>query len=95
MAGLVGIFLLLPLLAVLVGIYQFAATQTPRSAARRRFDQGALIGSCLVTLLAIWFAVDHAPPANGPIWRHVYAALVGWFAMLLALGLAWWARRRL
>lgn len=94
MAGLVGIFLLLPLLAVLVGIYQFAATRTPRSAARRRFDQWALIASCLVTLLAAWFAVDHAPPANGPIWRHVYAALAGFFSMLATLAVAWWARRR-
>jgi hypothetical protein len=93
MAAFVGIALLLPLLGVLLGIYQFAATRAPRSARTRRYDRIALVAAGVITLVAAWLGFHTAPPARGPIWPHVYAALWGFFSMLAALGGAWWRRR--
>jgi hypothetical protein len=93
MASLVGMLLLAPLLAVLVGIYQFAASRTPRSLRRQRYDNLALVIACVLTLLTAVLAYHYAPIARGPIWPHVYAALGGFFMMLAALALAWWGRR--
>lgn len=90
--SLVGVLLLAPLLGVLVGIYQFAATRTPRSAALRGYDRAALTIAVAATLIVTVAAYHFAPAARGPIWPHVYSALGGFFAMLLALGLAWWRR---
>ncbi|MGE4072131.1 MAG: hypothetical protein AB7E72_13255 [Lysobacterales bacterium] len=94
MAGLVGILLLAPLLAVLMGIYWFAATRTPRTAKLQRYDRLALVTSAALTVLAIVLCQHYAPAARGPIWPHVYAALGGFFMMLAALGCAWWLRPR-
>ncbi len=93
MGSVVGILLLLPLLAVLVGIYQFAATRMPRNAALQRYDRVALVTCCLLTLMATVLAQHYAPAARGPIWPHVFAALGGFFAMVLSLALAWLGRR--
>jgi uncharacterized membrane-anchored protein len=92
MTGLVGILLLSPLLAVLMGIYHFAATRGRRSAQMQRFDRLALLIAAVLTVLAIVFCQHFAPAARGPIWPHVYAALGGFFTMLAALGGAWWLR---
>lgn len=94
MAALVGILLLLPLLGVLAGIYQFAATRAPRDARTRRYDRTALLVASALTLGAAWLGYHAAPPARGPIWPHVYAALWGFFTLLTALGGAWWGRAR-
>jgi hypothetical protein len=93
-ASLVGILLLAPLLAVLIGIYHFAASRAPRSARQLRFDRYALIASALLTIVAIPVSQHLAPAARGPIWPHVYAALGGFFTMLIALGTSWWLRPR-
>lgn len=90
--SLVGVLLLAPLLAVLVGIYQFAATRTPRSPALLGYDRAALTLAVAATLVVTVAAYHLAPAARGPIWPHVYSALGGFFAMLLTLGLAWWRR---
>lgn len=94
MASVVGILLLAPLLAVLMGIYDFAGRQTPRAVGQRRYDRIALALSAVLTALAIVAAQHFAPPGRGPIWPHVYAALGGFFAMLGALGSAWLLRPR-
>jgi len=93
MSSVVGILLLLPLLAVLVGIYQFAATRLPRCAALQAYDRLALAIACALTIIATIVAQHYAPAARGPIWPHVFAALGGFFTMLFALGLAWFGRR--
>ena len=92
MTGLVGILLLAPLLAVLMGIYHFAASRAPRTAALQHYDRLALAMAVLLTMLAIVLCQHYAPAARGPIWPHVYAALGGFFTMLAALGGAWWLR---
>ena len=92
MTGLVGILLLSPLLAVLVGIYHFAASRAPGTAQMRRYDRLALVFAAVLTVLAIVLCQHFAPAARGPIWPHVYAALGGFFMMLVALGGAWWLR---
>jgi hypothetical protein len=92
MAGLVGILLLSPLLAVLMGIYHFAATRASRTPQMQRHDRLALLVAVVLTVLAIVLCQHLAPAARGPIWPHVYAALGGFFMMLTALGGAWWLR---
>lgn len=90
--SVVGVLLLSPLLAVLVGIYHFAATRPQRSLAQRRYDRAALTIAVVSTLIVTVAAYYLAPAARGPIWPHVYSALGGFFVMLLTLGLAWWRR---
>ena len=90
--SVVGVLLLAPLLAVLVGIYHFAATRSLRSLAQRRYDRAALTIAVVSTLIVTVAAYHLAPAARGPIWPHVYSALGGFFVMLLTLGLAWWRR---
>lgn len=90
--SLVGVLLLAPLLAVLVGIYRFAATRAAPTAAQRGYDRAALTVAVVSTLVVTVAAYELAPPARGPIWPHVYSALGGFFAMLLTLSLAWWQR---
>lgn len=91
MEALIGIILLLPLLSVLLGIYGYAARMS--ASGWRPYDQWVVAAAAALTLLATWFGYALAPPARGPIWPHVYAALAGFFTMLVALGLAWWRRR--
>lgn len=92
MPAFVGILLLAPLLAVLIGIYQFAATRVPRTPAQQRFDRIVAVVAVFATLVVAAIAYQTAPAARGPIWPHVYAALGGFFTMLVALGLGWWRR---
>lgn len=91
MEALVGIILLLPLLSVLLGIYGYAARMS--AGGWRAFDQWAMVAAVVLTVLATWTGYASAPPARGPIWPHVYAALAGFFTMLVVLALAWWRRR--
>lgn len=91
---MVGILLLTPLLAVLIGIYHFAGGRSPRSARQVRYDRISMTVSALLTLLAIVVSQQLAPPARGPIWPHVYAALGGFFTMLATLGVFWYLRPR-
>ncbi|GMU42779.1 MAG: hypothetical protein IT479_11695 [Xanthomonadales bacterium] len=92
MAAFVGVLLLAPLLAVLLGIYHYAATRAARTPAQRRHDRWVAAIASVLTVLAAVLAFHTAPSARGPIWPQVYAVLGGFFAMLLALGLGW--RRR-
>lgn len=92
MAALVGVLLLAPLLVVLLGIYQYAARRKLRTQARRRHDRWVAIAAVVSTLCAAVLAFHTAPDARGPIWPHVYAALGGFFAMLVVLGTGWWRR---
>lgn len=92
MGAFVGVLLLAPLLAVLLGIYRYAATRTPRSPAQVRHDRVACVLAVLLTLASATLAFHTAPSARGPIWPHVYAALGGFFAMLAVLGVGWWGR---
>lgn len=91
MDALIGILLLLPLLSVLLGIYGYAARIA--SGGWRPYDQWVMAAAIIATLLATWLGYAWAPPARGPIWPHVYAALAGFFTMLLVLSLGWWRRR--
>ena len=90
--SVVGVLLLAPLLAVLVGIYHFAATRSPRRAVQLGYDRAVLTIAVVSTLIVTVAAYHLAPAARGPIWPHVYSALGGFFVMLLTLGLAWWRR---
>lgn len=90
--SLVGVLLLAPLLAVLAGIYHFAATRAARSPLQLGYDRAALAIAVVSTLIVTVAAYHLAPAARGPIWPHVYSALGGFFVMLLTLGLAWWRR---
>lgn len=92
MPAFVAILLLAPLLAVLIGIYHFAANRQPRSPAQRRYDRIVALAAVVATLLVAAIAFQTAPAARGPIWPHVYAALGGFFTMLVVLGLGWWRR---
>jgi len=92
MPAFVAILLLAPLLAVLIGIYHFAATRAPRTPAQQRFDRIVAVVAVLATLAVAAIAFQTAPLARGPIWPHVYAALGGFFTMLAVLGLGWWRR---
>mgnify|MGYP000981793727 FL=1 len=93
MPTLVAILLLAPLLAVLIGIYHFAATRAARAPAQKRFDGAVMIVAVVATASVAALAFANAPAARGPIWPHVYAALGGFFTMLLVLGLGWWRRK--
>jgi hypothetical protein len=92
MPAFVAILLLAPLLAVLIGIYCFAAARTARTPGQRRYDLVVAIVAVLATLVVASLAFQTAPAARGPIWPHVYAALGGFFSMLAVLGLGWWRR---
>ena len=92
MPAFVAILLLAPLLAVLIGIYYFAATRSPRTLRQNRYDLIVAIAAVLTTLVVASVAFQTAPAARGPIWPHVYAALGGFFSMLAVLGLGWWRR---
>lgn len=92
MPAFVAILLLAPLLAVLIGIYHFAATRAPRTPRQRRYDLMVTVAAVLSTLVVAAVAFQTAPAARGPIWPHVYAALGGFFSMLAVLGLGWWRR---
>lgn len=92
MPAFVAILLLAPLLAVLIGIYRFAATRAPRTPAQLRHDRIVAIVAVVATALVAALAFTNAPTARGPIWPHVYAALGGFFTMLTVLGLGWWRR---
>lgn len=92
MPAFVALLLLAPLLAVLIGIYHFAATRAPRTPAQRGYDRIVAVVAIVATLLVAAIAFQTAPAARGPIWPHVYAALGGFFTMLLVLGLGWWRR---
>jgi hypothetical protein len=92
MPAFVAVLLLAPLLAVLVGIYYFAATRAQRRPGQRRYDLLVAIVAVLATLVVATVAFQTAPAARGPIWPHVYAALGGFFSMLVVLGLGWWRR---
>lgn len=94
MGALVGVLLLAPLLAVLLGIHHYAATRAPRSPAQARHDRIIAAMAVLLTLATATLAFHTAPAARGPIWAHVYAALGGFFAMLVVLGAGWWRRPR-
>jgi hypothetical protein len=92
MPALVAALLLAPLLAVLIGIYAFAATRAPRSRGQSRYDLAVVVVAVLATLAVATLAFQTAPAARGPIWPHVYAALGGFFSMLAVLALGWWRR---
>jgi hypothetical protein len=92
MPAFVALLLLAPLLMVLIGIYHFAATRAPRMPGQRRYDLVVAIVAVLATLVVATVAFHTAPAARGPIWPHVYAALGGFFSMLVVLGLGWWRR---
>jgi hypothetical protein len=92
MPAFVAVLLLAPLLAVLLGIYHFAATRAARTPGQRRYDLVVAIAAVLATLVVATVAFQTAPAARGPIWPHVYAALGGFFSMLAVLGLGWWRR---
>ncbi len=92
MPAFVGILLLAPLLAVLIGIYHYAATRAPRTPAQQRYDRIVAVVAVIATLAVAAIAYQTAPAARGPIWPHVYAALGGFFTMLAVLGLGWWRR---
>ncbi len=92
MPAFVAALLLAPLLAVLIGIYHFAASRAVRSPAQRRHDRVVTVVAVVTTALVAALAFAAAPAARGPIWPHVYAALGGFFSMLAVLGLGWWRR---
>jgi hypothetical protein len=92
MPAFVAVLLLAPLLAVLIGIYQFAATRAARTPAQCRYDRLVTVVAVVATALVAALAFTTAPTARGPIWPHVYAALGGFFSMLIVLGLGWWRR---
>ena len=87
-----SLILLLPWYLVL-GIVYWRTRRKPATAAQRAFDVAALALALLAATLGGYWSFDAADPAAGAIWKQVLASLVGYGLFLLALALAFIARR--
>lgn len=91
-----AIFLLLPWLLVLGGLYWAYPRNLVRTAARRTFDVVALAVVAFVTVEVAMLGFDHATlpgeselgHMSGAIWQQVLPALYGYAAFSVALLLA-------
>ena len=89
---MITLLLLLPVAAVLVGLYVLAL---PRGSRWRRFDSGLVLALALLAAAWAWSAASSHAPGTGPIWPDLLAAAGAYpiLAVGLAVGLAWRHRR--
>jgi hypothetical protein len=78
---------------LILGTLFWLYPREPRSAARRAFDGGALLGAALAFVLALRWAHGYADPSHGGMWPQVLATSVGYGVFLLVLSIAWLLRR--
>jgi quinol-cytochrome oxidoreductase complex cytochrome b subunit len=89
---LLALVLFAPWFAI-VGTLFWKFPRQPRHARRRGFDAAALVVAFVIFIATTWWAFHHADGTH-QLWKQVFATSVGYGSFLLAMSVAFFARRR-
>ena len=88
-----ALILFLPWFVILGWVYWSFPKQSPRSAARSRFDAAALLIAIGLSAAGMWLGMQADAGRHPNIWKHVLACLYAYGAFLAVLGVAARIRR--
>lgn len=87
-----GLILLLPWYAILIGMYCWSAP-AQRRRWRYAFDAAALLVALAATTLSLHWSLAVADPTHGKMWGQVLATSVSYGVFLAVMTCAWFLRR--
>ena len=87
-----GLILLLPWYAILIGVYCWSAP-AQRRRWRYAFDAATLLVALAATTSSLHWSLAIADPTHGKMWGQVLATSVSYGVFLSVMTIAWFVRR--